>query len=334
MSETFTPFNDYFPLGFHNEMSGSDKLAIVEVGGDILLLLMHTKGQPSFSETEARELSLGLDRLFELNFVLINNGVVYWNQANPMFSYILCGNDRFEELSPPSKKPKPTKYKRKGHPVDRADFNDNVERVITVISDNRERVGLKRLNYSHGLIDILIEKIESYGLEDVLLVIPGYFDWILENKEITDKKKVAKTSSIFTNMEVKLQISKTNKPDWRDSREVVIPESDDPLSVFYKIIAENWKLIIEKKVKIYFSGTERQKQIAALTFRIFRKTLGAETPATFGSPLDEWRKSWNKSISRDGLRSTSSDDLEINGSLYSVKSLEVVVPDILWFRKK
>ena len=329
MPETFVPFKDYLPLGFYDEMNGIDNLSIIEVGGDILLLLMHTKGKPFFSEITAKELGLNLDRLIELKFVLINNGVVYWNQSCPMFSFILCGDDRFEELSPSPLSHKPVRVKRKAkHKLLRADLDEGVLKVIDLISDNRERVGLKRLNLSHGIINLLNEKIENHGVDDILLVIPGYFDWILENNEISDKKRVAKTSSIFTNMEMKLQISKTNKPDWRDSREFLIPEEDDLLSLFYKIIAENWKMIMEKKVKILFSGSQNQKQIAALTFRIFRKTLEAETPATFDEPLKEWKRSWNKSIDRGGLRSTSDDDLAINGGLYSVKSFEVVVPEI------
>ena len=110
-------------------------------------------------------------------------------------------------------------------------------------------------------------------------------------------------------------------PQWRDGREAQLAKKDDPLSKLYNIFVLNWDDINSKNVKIIIDGNIERRKIASLAYRIFRKKLGDETPATHKSPEKLWRGCWSEAKKRGGLGSTADDDLNINGSLHSVRIL-------------
>tara|TARA_Y100000034_G_scaffold134319_1_gene202420 strand:- start:1045 stop:2037 length:993 start_codon:yes stop_codon:yes gene_type:complete len=317
-------FKDYIPLGLYEEWPPPNLRQLKKIGGDILVLLLVLKGRTEMSVEDLEKFNVNHKLLAENNVIRIYDRVAYLNCDNKIFRYLLVQEESLDGKTAKKRvlkvKSEPEKVKKpRKTPRPRPLHNDEVQEILGLMNELRAKANLPYpLHYNADNFDQIKYMLGKYSKHDLLLGIKNYFGWILEEKEERmyggDKVK-----SILNNFESKLSIAKRMNPQWRDGREAQLAKKDDPLSKLYNIFVLNWDDINSKNVKIIIDGNIERRKIASLAYRIFRKKLGDETPATHKSPEKLWRGCWSEAKKRGGLGSTADDDLNINGSLHSVR---------------
>lgn len=316
-------FKDYIPFGLYEEWPPPNLKSIKKVGGDILALILICKGRTEISVEELEQYSVNHKLLLDHNLIRIYDRVAYLNCDNQIFRYMLVSDDQVSEVSAkkpklkvkeqPKKEPKPRKPRKPKPPHD-----DNVQEILSLLNELRAQVGLPYpLHYNADNYDEIKQNLELYSKADILLGITNYFKWIKED----DTRMYAgdKVKSVFKNFDKRITIAKSMNPQWREGREAQLSNKDDPLSRLYNIFVANWDDIKNKSVKIIIDDNIERRKVASLAYRIFNKKLGDETPATHKNAEGLWRACWSESKKRGGLGSNADDDLNVNGSLHSVK---------------
>ena len=102
-------------------------------------------------------------------------------------------------------------------------------------------------------------------------------------------------------------------------------QKDDVVSQLFNTLLDHWNEIQNQKVKIELVGDIRKIQITSLAVKIFRKKTNGQNPKFVNNAENVFRECFHESKQKGGLLSTSSDDLNINGELYSVPSVSVEI---------
>ncbi len=327
---------DFLPIG----RSDLGELTDTEAG-ILLRILMTSDHKLMYQSPRPEGKDEVLESLVEKGYIRLDEALVYLNFENDLFKHFLAKDSIYNITNTksntnkvkPKKKNQPPKPKTVEEHLNEKRWQDRVsirhQQVLDVINEGRKEIGVNPLvRWSEGFEQSISNALRNFTYEEVLKVVRHTFNWDrIVNAEVSFKNKMTQPQKIFGG-DVKGKLYYANQANVSvEDIDVKVEKSqkDDVVSQLFNTLLDHWNEIQNQKVKIELVGDIRKIQITSLAVKIFRKKTNGQNPKFVNNAENVFRECFHESKQKGGLLSTSSDDLNINGELYSVPSVSVEI---------